>query len=456
MSNVVNPQQILQALAMRMAAARGQGSLSGIPGAVMPGSQTMPTAPPNQAPQAPPAAMVPTPQVQAPSQALPGPARQLSQASPTPFNGTFGNRQGIISQLVNSAEKRSHDKKVNEAEMYYNQINSFLASNDPSDQQRAQQLLDDPKVRKILKTGLDYVPLEEEVPPEAIGIHKAQQKIDKKQSALQKITQMLTGGRQQGNAQPRPQGRAIIPQPSQEAQQKWELEQAKTGTELAHGEEYLRLAQEHEAQAERDRAEQEKFKADAEQARGYAENARSQAKLYEQQAKDAADLNPLKASEARAHANQMNAEARWHDAQAKFLANGGKVPGSLINKSIEDIRSNMAIELKEYATDNNKIKDEMRKQSKVSKATGGYFGFGADPRQGSFEAEQKVFKMKRALSLYTSDGMQMIRDGNMTPPEAMRWAYKQAGLEPPVAGSVASDTGATTSTDDEIMKLIGQ
>lgn len=116
-----------------------------------------------------------------------------------------------LSEMFNAAGAREHAKKANMAENYMMQINGLLASGDPNDKQKAMMILEDPKIRKILKTGLDYVPIEEEVPPEAQGVR----------SAVQKISGQ--GGGQQGGQQPQgqpqqPQRQPIIPQASQEQQ----------------------------------------------------------------------------------------------------------------------------------------------------------------------------------------------------------------------------------------------
>ena len=109
-----------------------------------------------------------------------------------------------ISALVNKTEERQHAKKAAEAEGYMLQINALLASGDPKDKEKATMFLEDPKILKALKTGLSYVPLQEEAPPpEAQGVHSAMQKIKSK---------MGMGG---GQPQQQP-GRPVIPQPSQQ------------------------------------------------------------------------------------------------------------------------------------------------------------------------------------------------------------------------------------------------
>lgn len=110
-----------------------------------------------------------------------------------------------LTGLFNTIEQKEHAKKSALAENYMLQINGLLASGDPGDRQKAMMILEDPKIRKALKTGLEYVPLEEEVPPEATGV----------QSALQKIA----GGGKPG--QPGQQSRRmqpILPQPSPQQQ----------------------------------------------------------------------------------------------------------------------------------------------------------------------------------------------------------------------------------------------
>jgi hypothetical protein len=112
--------------------------------------------------------------------------------------------------MFNTIGQKEHQKKAAMAENYLMQINGLLASGDPQDKQKAMMILEDPKIRKILKTGLEYVPLEEEVPPEAHGV----------QTAIQKIQQK--GGQQQQ----KPQMQPIIPQASQEQQLKSAMQSA--------------------------------------------------------------------------------------------------------------------------------------------------------------------------------------------------------------------------------------
>src|SRR6267142_1999856 len=116
-----------------------------------------------------------------------------------------------LSGIFNTIGQKEHAKKAALAENYLMQINGLLASGDPNDKQKAMMILEDPKIRKILKTGLEYVPLEEEVPPEAHGVQTAIQKIQK------------GGGQpsgQGGQPQGQPQRQPIIPQASQEQQLK--------------------------------------------------------------------------------------------------------------------------------------------------------------------------------------------------------------------------------------------
>jgi len=115
-----------------------------------------------------------------------------------------------LSGIFNTIGQKEHAKKAALAENYMMQINGLLASGDPGDKQKAMMILEDPKIRKILKTGLEYVPLEEEVPPEAHGVQTAIQKIQKGGG------QPSQGGQPQGQ----PQRQPIIPQPSQEQQLK--------------------------------------------------------------------------------------------------------------------------------------------------------------------------------------------------------------------------------------------
>ena len=116
-----------------------------------------------------------------------------------------------LSGIFNTIGQKEHAKKAALAENYLMQINGLLASGDPGDKQKAMMILEDPKIRKVLKTGLEYVPLEEDVPPEAHGVQSAIQKIQKGGSG-----QPGQGGQPQGQ----PQRQPIIPQASQEQQLK--------------------------------------------------------------------------------------------------------------------------------------------------------------------------------------------------------------------------------------------
>jgi hypothetical protein len=395
MSNSVDPRQILQALLAR------RGGIMGMP--------QMPTSTPpfqgNSPGVVPGGQPPPSPQAQ-PRQA----ASQLPPAAPTPFSGTFGGRQGIISSIVNAAEKRSHDKKVNEAEMYYNQINSFLAA---GDQESAHRLLDDPKIRKVLKTGLEYVPLEEEVPPEAIGVHKAAQKDQKRQQTMQQIQQML---------QPR---RAVIPGPSQEAQQKFQVGQQEIATKQAEAGKYSaeELRASEEASVVKEKADAEKLARQAE-----ADRATAELKKAEKEMKESEELSPFKIQETKARVNQLKAQANELNARAKYFAMGGKLPGSQLQTQIKSSRSDLVSVFKDAVTDNNKIKDEMRKQSGVSKL-GAKLGLSADVSSGSYLAEQRVQKLREAISWFDSEGTQAILDGKISVSDATKEAYKRAGME---------------------------
>jgi hypothetical protein len=133
--------------------------------------------------------------------------------------GHFANRgeatnAGLVSLgnsltgLFGAAEEKAHAKKAATAEGYMMQISGLLASGRPDDREKAQMFMDDPKIRKVLKDGLSYVPLEEKVPPEAEGV----------QSAVRKIAG-IGGSQQQGPQLPQQQPqqqrmRAVLPQAS--------------------------------------------------------------------------------------------------------------------------------------------------------------------------------------------------------------------------------------------------
>jgi len=161
-----------------------------------------------------------TPTITFNPQGAPGQPMSYVKPSPYPSNsptgsqsiGGFGNKReavnaGLVSlgnslsSLFGAAEQKEHQKKATMAENYMMQINSLLASGDPQDRQKAMTILEDPKIRKILKTGLDYVPLEEPEPPppEAVGVATAVNKIK---------TNMQNQPPQQPKMQP------VLPQPS--------------------------------------------------------------------------------------------------------------------------------------------------------------------------------------------------------------------------------------------------
>jgi hypothetical protein len=149
------------------------------------------------------------------------PAPPSGQVPPTGSQsiGHFANRgeatnAGLVSLgnsltgLFGAAEEKAHAKKAATAEGYMLQISGLLASGKPEDREKAQMFMDDPKIRKVLKDGLSYVPLEEKVPPEAEGV----------QSAVKKIAG-IGGSQQQGPQLPQQQPqqqrmRAVLPQAS--------------------------------------------------------------------------------------------------------------------------------------------------------------------------------------------------------------------------------------------------
>jgi hypothetical protein len=410
-TNAVDPKQILMALLARRGGIMPPGGppQGGMPSGTPPVMPQQPSAQPQQAPQ------------QQQPQGLPqGAAPQLSPATPRGFEGTFGNRQGIISQIVNAAEKRNHDKKVNEAEMYYNQINSFLAA---GDQESAHRLLDDNKVRKILKAGLDYQPLTEEPPPEAIGINKAQSKITQKQNMLQKIQQMVSGrGQQQA-----PPGRAVIPGPSQAQQQTFAKGQQEIATKQAEAYKY---------QEEGDKAKAEEAavgpKADAEKLKFQAEadNARTQAIKAQKELDQSEKESPFKISELQARTHQANALADEAEAHAKYWRNGGKLPGSAVSKLMSSARSDLVGQWKDAQKTKNTFHAAIQKQESTtgSKVFSEVLGWTGDARTGAFEADQKFNGINQALKWFDGEGAQKVQNGEMTPAQALAYAYKLAGM----------------------------
>lgn len=152
---------------------------------------------------APPAASVPTPQTG--SQSI-GDFRTRSAAR----NAGMVSLGNSITGIVNSVTQRQQQKKAALAENYMMQIGNLLASGDPKDRQKAEMILEDPKILKTLDKGLNYRPLQEQVPPEAIGVN----------AAFQKIKQNMAGNKNAlaGDVARKPQQRPVLPQPTQGAQ----------------------------------------------------------------------------------------------------------------------------------------------------------------------------------------------------------------------------------------------
>lgn len=430
--NSVDPRQIMQAIMARMAQQRG-GMPAPPQNATPPGG--MPQMPGTPQPGGMPGAAGPPQQAQAQPQGQMGPGTQMpfSQRAPNPPTPSGGAISRIMG-LVNQHEQKDHNKKAALAENYMLQINSLLASGDPKDQEKASLILSDPKIQKILKTGLEYVPLEEEVPPEAQGVQAAMQKIMGK------------------GQQAKPQMRPILPKPSQERQEALNLARQKTATSAAEAGKYEAEGGKatSEAAAATVKAEADRVKAEADviKLKADAENARQQGDLYSQQAKDAKDLSPGKVREAEAHAREMDALARWHDAQAKFLAKGGKMPGSALQSQIKSARGDMVSLLRGYMSDN---KDAAKA---VTKDTGYIFGPKSALLKDQEETSKKSKDLSRAIAWFDGEGTSSVTEGKLSLPEAVSKAYRMAGIEAPIPTKSPND-GEANSTDDEIMKLLG-
>jgi hypothetical protein len=421
-TNVVDPRQLLIALMQR--ANRNAPS-----GGVQPqGGQPMPV--PSGQPQQ------QQPQAQAqPQQA----ASQLPQARQAPYTPLPQGRGpgGVILGLINTAEQRSHEKKAALAEGYYTQINDLLATGDPKDKEKAQHFLDDPKIRKMLNEGMNWQPLTEEPPPEALGIQRANQKIQQKQTTKQKLMQMLMP-RQQPQA---PQGRAIIPGPSQASQQAQQLGQAKVATEQAQaGKE---TAQGEEAKARTaaigPEVEAKKLAAQAE-----ADRASAEVKKAEQAAKESEALTPFKEREYNAKIGQLNALAEEAKAHAKYFDKGGKIPGSAMNNLIKSARSDLYSAWKDAQSTRNTVHKEIQKQeSGVASKVLSRMGIVGDARTGAFTADKQFDGLTQALKWWDGEGLQKIQNGEITPSQALAHAYSLAGIEAPPSSNPQDfgDTG---------------
>jgi hypothetical protein len=194
MATGVNPQQVLQQL-QQLIQQGGPGGLKvpTVPGAGQPGPQITPSAAgtPMPAPTGHPSGFVPF---------QPG-----TQGGQTEYRTKGGARSaGLqslganVTSLINTVQQRHHDRQAAMAEGYMDQIQALLRSGDPKDVEKAKLLLDDKKILQTLDKGLNYKPLEEEVPPEAVGVTTSIQKAKKQ-------PQGPTGG-------PGPGRQPIIPQ----------------------------------------------------------------------------------------------------------------------------------------------------------------------------------------------------------------------------------------------------
>lgn len=422
----VDPRQIIQAIMARMASQRGGGGQPGLTPTGMPQMQA-PMGPGGQ-PQVPPQGGMPG--AAGPPQGGPGtsmPYTGPQAAPPVPQGGALPKIMGMVEQH----QQKEHNKKAALAENYMLQINSLLASGDPKDQEKASLILSDSKIQKILKTGLEYVPLEEEVPPEAAGV----------QAAIQKITK---------NSQPPPPTRKpIIPKPSQMSQEALNLARQKVATSQAEAGKFTA-----EGEAATIKAEADKQKAEAD-----AIEAKAHAKYYNQQAKESEDKTPSEVEANKAGAILSNARAREANARSKYWDRmpQGKLPGSVLKTNLKAAQDELNIAFREAISNNNKIQDAMMKQSGLSKKTGGWFGISADPSNGSFEASEKVKKFKEAMSYFVGEGSSKVGRGEMTVPQLVDEVTKRVGITiPPVSLPIESDTeGKSSSTDMEIMKLLG-
>ena len=182
--NAGNDAQVLMQQIMKMIGGAAQpspqgGGPTGVPGAVVP-----PPAPnirfdPSGAPGSPIQTAGPRPAMQIPQTGNQSLGKFTSKGEAR--NAGLVSLGNSLSGIFSAVEAKDHAKKAAMAENYLMQINSLIASGDPNDRKKAEMFLEDPKIRKILKTGLDFVPLEEKVPPEAEGVQAAVQKIQQKQ-----------------------------------------------------------------------------------------------------------------------------------------------------------------------------------------------------------------------------------------------------------------------------------
>jgi hypothetical protein len=339
---------------------------------------------------------------------------------------------------VNAHQQKEHDKKATLAEGYYTQISDLMAT-DPNtpegkkSHEQAQHYMDDPKIRKMLYEGLNWKPLEEEPPPEAVGVQAG---IQKQKAKEQKKQPWM------------PQGRAVMPPPSQQSQLATQLGQQKIATSQAEaskfGAESDKATAEAEAagvKAEADRVTAEANRVTAEanvnKAKADAENLRAQADLYTQQAKDNADISPSNVREADALARANDSLAGFRDAEAKWLGRGKDMPNTVLQTHIKSARADMIVALKDLITGNQNAKKA------VEKDTGWIYGPKSALVKEQDDTSKKSQDMKRAIAWFDGEATDAVTSGKMTFSDAVKQAYKMAGIEAPTPSMGPTDTGDT-------------
>lgn len=399
MGNSVPVAQILAALKARMGG--GQPPFPNTP-PTFPSTSTPPS--PSVASGAGPTPPVPGaqpgPSQPSPNAPMASAAPQIAFPKPAPRTNIRGSGlPGMIMALVNKKEQDSYNHKVALAETYATQINQLLASGLPEDRKKAEDVLNDPKVRKILKDGLDYTPIEETPPPEAIGVNRAMQKHG------------VGKGQQQA-----PPGRVYIPGPSQEAQMAQKLAEAKIGAE--------------QSTVQRNVAEAAKFGSEASAAVTKADAevlARQKEALAAQKTLEEAELKmksqPLLDEKTKAETKKELALARKADADAqKALKEAGQTK---LQAQWKDTQGGM----KDLLANS---RDEMRRLQSQAQAGRSYWkkAMGGAPQATSemTAANAKFMGFRNAYSNLL-DMQDDVLGGKITPEQARIKSLAKAGVD---------------------------
>jgi hypothetical protein len=368
------------------------------------------------------------------AQSIPLPQPQVGAATPPiqyapPSSGGFGATKGVLG-LISGMEQKEHSKKVMQAENLMTQMNQLLSpTGDPKQDQQnramAQMLADDPKNRKILKAGLEYQFPQEDIPPEAIGVAQAMQKIRKGQ---------------QGKPQ-QPQTRSVLPQPNQMqglqailpiAQQLATLGKTQQETQTSGAEAGKFGAEAGKAQAEANLVPSQQEKNEAEARKALADELKSKADADKAKV-DAA----VAAGKSQAEIDELNARAKAskglydrNEAEAGKLraeTNAGGTPQELLAQFRESYTGFKDIADKGISD----MKDLQKQDAKFRGDTvmGVQRTRYKDVSKDLDAATDKVKKLAKARQWF-NDQQDDVIHGRVKLGDVQKQAYQMAGLDP--------------------------